>query len=70
MGTISKEFRNRTDQLIADGKGELQAINIAQKEFFFQIKHIFVFPLKYLFTDLSSCEFRHYNYPTIYGFIL
>ncbi len=59
---IAIEFTERLDQLIKDGKGEVQAFDITADEFQFKIIDCNLDPLRYLFIDFSMCEFREGNH--------
>ncbi len=55
------EFTERLDQLIKDGKGEVQAFDITADEFQYKIIDFNLDPLRYLFLDLSMVEFKEGN---------
>lgn len=57
MNNLSIEFSDRIDQLINDGKGEVQAFELTCEEFKSKIVDVYLNPLRYLFKDLSSCTF-------------
>ncbi len=58
---MSIEFCERLDQLIKDGKGEVQAFDITADEFKYKIIDFNLDPLRYLFLDLSMVEFKEGN---------
>lgn len=58
---LNIEFCQRIDQLINDGKGEVQAFELCCQEFRNQIDYVTLYPLSYFFVDLSSCYFENDN---------